>query len=380
MPAGRLVVVFLALREMRRSPGRFGLLTGAVALLVVLLLFFQAVAGSLTTGLTGALDNNEADVVVYSDRARRNPAASFLPAQTEGLVMMVAGVDRAAAVGRGSFATDAGLDPDAVEDVVVVGLTDPGFGGPEELDDGRGARARGEAVLGSASLATSYDLGEVVRIEGIELSIVGIARDASFDVSPTLYVLFADYEALTRSRAGAMVEAPVSWIAVAASDGISSEVLAERITEDVAGVDALDRATAAGELPGVGQVTRSFSILYLLLFIVVTIVTGVFFLILTVQKQQSLVLLRAMGANRSDIAAPVLFEVVTVVGLGAATGVMAAGALLWAARDTFGSDLDPRTTLLTVGFVVLLGVVASLGAVRRVLAVDPLEATRAEVI
>ena len=56
--------MFVATREIRRSLGRFALLTGAVALLVVLLLFFQAVSGTLTSGLTGGFESTSADVLV----------------------------------------------------------------------------------------------------------------------------------------------------------------------------------------------------------------------------------------------------------------------------------------------------------------------------
>ncbi|MEL6982297.1 MAG: FtsX-like permease family protein, partial [Actinomycetota bacterium] len=110
---------------------------------------------------------------------------------------------------------------------------------------------------------------------------------------------------------------------------------------------------------------------------VVTIVTGVFFLILTVQKQRSLVLFRAIGAGRRDVVAPVLIQVLFVVGIGCLLGTLVAGLLLNAARETFGSALDPRTTVLTIGFLLILGVLASVGAVRRVLAIDPIEATTA---
>ncbi len=76
------------------------------------------------------------------------------------------------------------------------------------------------------------------------------------------------------------------------------------------------------ELPGAGQITQSFGILYLLLFVVVTIVTGVFFLILTVQKSDALVLLRAVDASRADVVRPVLIQVVIIVGLGAIRRVL----------------------------------------------------------
>lgn len=363
--------MFIALREIRRSIGRFALLTGAVALLVILLLFFQAVAGSLTLGLTGGIENNSADVLVYSDRARSNPAASFLP---QGIGATVAGVDGVARVSEvGRLAVDADG-----EDVVVIGLGDLGFGGPADLAEGRRAEEPGEAVVSTSSLAAGYELGERITAAGVELTVVGVADDAAFDVSPTFYVPFTDYTAMVAERSGSPgdVAAPVSWVAVQAADGVDPTGLAADIDAGP-GVAALDRDAAVAALPGVSQVTQSFGILYLLLFIVVTIVTGVFFLILTVQKQRSLVLFRAIGAGRRDVVAPVLIQVLVVVGLGCLIGAAVAALLLNAARDTFGSSLDPRTTAFTVGFLLVLGILASVGAVRRVLAIDPIEATTA---
>lgn len=362
--------MFIAVREIRRSIGRFALLTGAVALLVILLLFFQAVAGSLTLGLTGGIENNSAEVIVYSDRARSNPAASFLPPGTGDAVAAVDGVAAVSEVGR--LATDA-----AGEDVVVIGVADATFGGPADLADGRRAQAAGEAVVSSSSLSTSFEIGQRVTAAGVELTVVGTADDAAFDVSPTFYVRFDDYEAMVAERSGAAEgPAPVSWIAVEAADGVEPAELAAVIGA-LPGLDALERDRAVAELPGVGQITQSFTILYLLLFIVVTIVTGVFFLILTVQKQRSLVLFRAIGAGPRDVVTPVLVQVLAVVGIGCLLGTAVAALLLNAAQDTFGSTLDPRTTILTIGFLLVLGALASIGAVRRVLAIDPIEATTA---
>ena len=105
------------------------------------------------------------------------------------------------------------------------------------------------------------------------------------------------------------------------------------------------------------------------------ITTGVFFLILTVQKQDALVLLRAVGARRRDVVLPVLGQVLGVTVGGALLGALAAAGLLAAAQATFGAALDPAAAVRTVVTVGTLGVLASLGALRRVLAIDPVEAT-----
>jgi ABC-type antimicrobial peptide transport system permease subunit len=67
----------------------------------------------------------------------------------------------------------------------------------------------------------------------------------------------------------------------------------------------------------------------------------VFFLILTVQKEDALVLLRAVGASSRDVITSVLIQVLVVVGLGALIGSAVTAGLLALTRDVFGAGLQP---------------------------------------
>jgi len=71
----------------------------------------------------------------------------------------------------------------------------------------------------------------------------------------------------------------------------------------------------------------------------------------------------------------VLIQVLVVVGLGALIGSAVTAGLLALTRDVFGAGLQLSTAALTVGVILVLGLVASVGAVRRVLAIDPINAT-----
>ena len=364
--------MFVALKEIRRSLGRFSLLTSAVALLVLLLLFFQAVAGTLTTGLTGGLESSSADVLVYDEQARRNPATSIVAASVQAEVAAAAGVVATSPIGLSVFtATIAGAETD----VQLVGGDPSGPSVPADLADGRLPRAPGEALFSGSSFDDPIDIGQQVTVEGVDLTVVGTAEDAAFNVLPTLYVTFGDYVTTSRARAGRPIDVAPSLIGVQVADGVDPQVVARSLTDSISGIEALDRPAAVDALPGVSSITRSFSILYLLLYLVVAIVTGVFFLILTVQKEAALVLLRAVGASSRDLIGSVLVQALLVVGLGALIGSAATATLLALTRDVFGATLDPATTATTVGVIVVLGLLASVGAVRRVLAIDPVGAT-----
>ena len=69
----------IAGKEMVRAKVRFGLLIGAIALLVFLILFQQALRDGLITSFVGAIEHQDAPVLVYSTDARRNLQSSTIP-------------------------------------------------------------------------------------------------------------------------------------------------------------------------------------------------------------------------------------------------------------------------------------------------------------
>ena len=64
----------LALRELRRRPGRFATATVILTLIAVLLMFLGGLLDGLIESSTGAIRAQDAQAIVYSDTAQ----ASFL--------------------------------------------------------------------------------------------------------------------------------------------------------------------------------------------------------------------------------------------------------------------------------------------------------------
>lgn len=356
--------MFLALKEIRRSAGRFTLLGGAVGLLVLLLLFFQAVAGALTGGLTGAYDEAGADVWVYDADARLNPQASVLEPSVVEDVVGIGGVESAAAVTFTVF--DVGDEPASI---VATDAGSPAL--PRSVDAGLPA---GDQVVAGSSTFVGGAAPATISLAGRELVVAADVDGATFSTLPTYFVPRDVVAEAVAERAGRDVPLPTSAVAVSIADGADPVAVATAITRNVDGVEAVDRETAIANLPGAGTIQRSFQILYVLLYLVVGIVTAVFFLILTVQKRDSLVLLRAVGANRRDVVRPVLVQVLAVVGLAVVVGTAAATGLLAGAQDVFGAALESRTVVSSAGALLVLGLVAGLLSLRRVIDAEPVEA------
>ena len=166
-----------------------------------------------------------------------------------------------------------------------------------------------------------------------------------------------------------------SAVAATTDPGVSPATVRDRINDTIDGVEALTRDQAVAESPGVASVSESIGAIVLLCFFVVVVVAGLFFLILTVQKAQSLTLLRAIGVRAGALVRALLVQVVVVV-LG---GVLIGGLLGWLALNASGNSLGARVeigSLLQTGALVLgLSLIAALGAARRVLHIDPVRAT-----
>jgi putative ABC transport system permease protein len=365
----------LATIEIRRAKLRFGLLTGAVALLVFLILFMQTLSGQLLKEFIGGIRNQSAEVLVYGAEARRSIEGSIVTPGDVDAVAKVPGVGQSAPLGENTFTVQ--VNGGESKDATIFGYELGGPGAPTTLTSGRLPNADGEAVAADGA-GVSFKIGDTVQVRpgGYEIAVVGLARDASFNVQPTLFASFPTYEQAVRSQNPEATIILPTLVAVEPAPGISPTELAKRINEQVQGVEALDRDTAVASLPGVASITQSFNLILLLAFIVVVLVTGFFFLILTVQKIQSLILLRAIGASTGYLLRNLLLQVVLVtVGATAAAAILLVFAAANSSAD-FQVSADPVLILGTGTAVLVLAVMASIGSIRRVARLDPAAATQ----
>ena len=364
--------MFLALREIRHAKLRFGLLVAAIALLVFLILAQQALQQGLITSFIGAIERQSAPVLVYSVDGQRTLQGSVITPALQATIERVPGVAESGRIGQGTFTVR--VDGAAQSDAALIGYERAGVGAPERLSAGHMPRAPGEAI-GSAS---DFSLGDAVRLAaggGPRLRVVGLSRDAQIQVTPTLFVSWHDYAAATRTaNPDAKVVLP-SAIGVRPSAGISPRELASRINASSPEADALTRAEAARKSPGVKAVRTSFNLIFLLFALVVPLVTGLFFLIVTLQKARALTLLRAVGAPGSALVRSLLAQVAILTGTGVAIGTLLFVPLSQARVGKLQLSFDGRAVMIWAVLLIVLGLASAVVAARRVLAIDPFEAT-----
>jgi len=368
--------VFLAFLEMRRGVVRFGLLVVAIGLLVFLILFQQALQDGLITAFVGAVRNQSAPVLVYSVDGQRTLQGSVIPPPLEQTVREARDVGAVARVGQGTYTVRVNDRPED-SDAAIIGTDDQELFHPERLSGGRWPGAVGEAVGSDAD----FRVGDTIRVvpapqaAPVTLTVVGVARDVQLNVTPTL---FTDLQTRTATALAANPDAQAvlpNVLAVSPADGVSPAELADQINRASPDVEALTRADAAAKTPGVDQVRQSFQVIFLLYGLVVPLVTGLFFLIITLQKAGSLTLLRAVGARPAALTWSLLLQVTAVIGLGLMIGISLFYPLSQARVGGLSLRFDTAVVLVWSVLLLVLALASAAASLRRVLRIDPIEAT-----
>lgn len=366
--------MFLAVKEMARAKVRFGLLIAAIGLLVFLILFQQSLQNQLLRSFVGAIENQTAPVLVYSVDGQTVIQASVITPDLEAGVRAVPSAAQVGRIGQGTFTaqTSAGTF-----DVSLLGYEAPEVGAPTQIVAGRLPEKNGEAVASDTDVANGFDIGDTVTLEpsGFPIAIVGLAGNAQLNGGPALFTTFDTYVAAVAAQNPDAGQPLPNVLGITPVDGVSNEQLVLDVNAVSPDLDAYTRADAAAATPGVSQVRTSFRIIFLLYGLVVPCVTGLFFLIVTFQKANSLTLLRAIGAPASRLVAALLIQAVIIMAVGYGIGTLLY--LPVSQLNLGGLSLRFETAAVVIWGIVLftLGVGSSLLSARRVLAIDPIEAT-----
>jgi putative ABC transport system permease protein len=366
--------MFLALKEIARAKVRFGLLVVAIGMLVFLILFQQSLQNGLINSFIGAIRSQSAPVLVYTVDGQRVIQGSVVTPDLEQLVRGADGLGQAARLYQGTFVVTADSE---LTEATIIGFENQRLGAPSELASGRYPQSPGEAVGADADAGIGFGIGDTVTVEpgGLPITIVGLAADAQLNAGPTLFVAAATYLDSVRAANPDAGEPLPNVIAVAPAAGVSAVQLATSINARSEDLDALTRAQAADLTPGVAQVRQSFQVIFLLYGLVIPCITGLFFLILTFQKSGALTLLRAVGAPAGRLVSSLLLQATLVLGVGFLLGLAAYYPISQARLGGIQLRFETTAVIVWAALLGLLGIGSSLIAARRVLAIDPIEAT-----
>lgn len=360
----------LALKELRRRPGRFSTATVIITLIAVLLMFLGSLLDGLIRSSTGAIRAQDADAIVYSSTAQASFPRSRVEAEVRAQIEAIPGVDDVGGIGLVQLgARVPGNGPRDLANVALFGYELSPIGVPAPPPDG-------QVYADDVLEADGVEVGMTILLGSARtpVEVIGFVSDTSFNGQGGLWGSEATWRStLIENRPDAQLAAGV-WQALIVRGGGDS--IAEQIDAATAGVtDSYTVTDAVNAIPGVEEQQGTFNQIIGVTIAVALVVIGLFFALLTVERLSLYGVLKALGAKSLTIFGGLMVQAV-VVTLIAST---VAGLLVILLDFVIPPGSIPifvsaGSILSSTALLLLAAAVGCSFSLRRVLKVDPASA------
>lgn len=376
--------IYLALKEVLHSKGRFLLISLIVALITTLILFIAALGEGLGDGNREYIEKLNGELLVYQEKVDLSISASRIGRNTVAQIRRVPGVEAVGQVGFSS-ATVLTEDPSGL-DVSLIGVEPGEPGEPPVLEGQQLGRLRGDEVIidGNVAERTNIKLGDEITIkttQGTEeelftLTVAGVTDGRAYFIAPSIIVPYLTWEKVKPQGANEATEGElisnVAVVKLANPDDWAG--MAERIKQEVGKVEVVDRKTAYEATPGYSAQQSTLDTQRYFTFFIGVLVIGGFFQIQTLQKVAQIGVLKAIGASNWTVGLAALVQILAVNALGVAIGALGTIALTASFPPQIPIVLTGQAVVTAVVTLMLVGPLGGMVSVFALVRVEPLRA------
>ena len=360
----------LALKELRRRPGRFATATVILTLIAILLMFLGGLLDGLIASSTGAIRAQDADAIVYSDTAQASFVRSRIDPELRAQVEAVDGVTEVGGIGNVQLgARVPGKGPRDLASVALFGYELAPTGVPD-------APAYGQAWADETIEADGVEVGMIIEVGPARtpIEIIGFVEDTNFNGQSSLWASPDTWrDALSANRPDAQLGPDVFQALIVRGDGDDLPDAIDAATAGATDSYTVDEAVAA--IPGITEQQNTFNQIIGVTVAIALVVIGLFFALLTVERTSLYGVLKALGAKSSTIFAGLVAQAVVVT----AVAALIAGTLvvildLVIPAGSIPLLVTPARIILSVVLLLVAAVLGCSFSLRRVLRIDPASA------
>jgi putative ABC transport system permease protein len=340
-------VLRITLRDLQFRRRQFGIAVAGAAVVFALTLLLTGMSAGLNEEIKTTVRSVDADSwVVPAGVPGPFSSNETIPSSTAQAVAGVAGVERAAPLVRVSHAAE--LSSGAPKQIGVIGMPPSGLGGNDDVPS-----ATGLAVV---SDRLGVDEGDTIEIAGRKLRVEGIIEGASFFAGvPTVYLTLPDAQAIGfggRQLANAVVTRGSPTAALPA--GLAARTSSQMET---------DLRTP------VKNAISTINAIRVLMWLVAALIIGAVSYLSAIDRVRDFAVLKAVGGSSETLAMSLMLQAV----LAALIGALVAVALSRLMKPTVTVPVlfQGSAVLLLLAVAAVVGILSSLVALRRAIAVDP---------
>lgn len=340
-------------RDLQYRYRRFLIGVLITALVFGVAFIFDGVKNAVRNESTRVVDVFGADAwVVTADSPGSFLSTKVIPASVSEEVATSPGVDAATPVIVSR--TTLPLDPDL--DVNLIGYQPGGLGDPP-LTEGREVRRPGEVVVGSG---VDVDVGDRLDLAGVEMRVVGRADGLRFLFgTPTIFVSLKDAQAMQFGGQPLASAVPV----VGKPRSLPAGLVARSGPN---AVNDLRRVVKGG--------IETIDFVSLLLWLTTVGIIGSIIYLAALERTRDFAVLGAVGVPRRQIVGGLVLEALFLAVLSALVALPIS--YLVSLGLVFPAEIGPSQVIRLFLVAIVVGLLASLAAVRKALAADPALAFR----
>lgn len=360
----------LALRELRRSPGRFAVVGGALTVLVLLLLFLGGLLDGLFLNSTGAIRATSSDAVVFSDDARKSLIRSTIDGDVRDEVASVDGVEEVGGLGFSLLGVQIPGESE-IADGAVSGyelasevLPEPPAPGQTYADrrlESSGAQIGDELLVGPAE---------------VPLEIIGWVEDTNYLLQSGLWVEPGTWRSIQNANRpdATVADDEFQALVVRAEPGVEVDTLITQIDDTTGATETVSEESAIDAIPGISEQNATFTAVIGATFFVTALVIALFFALLTLERLGIYAVLKAVGAPSRTLAAGLLTQAVAVALIAFVLGGLISLGLAAVIPPEVPLQFELSRAIFVLVGVVIAAAVGGLVSLRRIVRIDPASA------
>ncbi|MFW0782957.1 ABC transporter permease [Gordonia sp. CPCC 206044] len=361
--------MFVALRELRRSWRRFGLVGVVVVLVAVLSTIVVGLSDGLVQQGTSGLRDLPLDHLAFAPHAQ----ATFSRSTVDD-TQLEKWRDHAEASPLGVSFVNASSDAGAHEsiDLALFGVTADSF--LVERDDARAALAGPPGlVLSHAFEEKGIRVGDRFSIGGggVTLPVLGFTFAGSYGHVDLAFTSLSTWQQITY---GTDANGRFSAVALRVPPGTDVAAI-----DRSAGTDTLTKTDAYAGSPGYSAETQTMTMIRVFLLVISALIVGAFFTVLTLQRVRQIGVLKAMGASSWYVIRDGLAQIAIVVVAATVVGTALGAAVIVAmSGGAVPVQFSGGSVVTSAVILAIAGIVGGAVTLRRISRIEPSIALGAE--
>ena len=354
----------LAWKEIKHSITKYILIESILILMIFMVVFLSGLANGLGWAISASIEKTDANYfVVSTDAEKLIPISKVDTNVLEQVASMTTDKATSLNIKRSNINTQ---KDEMKLDITYFAIDPDSFLSPK-ISQGESLAAstvEHPILLDDSFQEQNIELGDIIKDyeTGISMTVVGFTTDEKYSHSPVGYVGITTLTALNTVLNSSYTE---TYNAIAVQGTNINNI-------NLTGYEVIEKAAAINALPGYAAEQLTIKMILWVLVVISAAVLGVFFYVITIQKQKQFGVLKAIGMKMSELARYIISQVFTLSFFGVILGNLLAIGMASMLPSSMPFALNiPSVIIISIVFI-LICLLTSLVSIKKVAKFDPI--------